>query len=89
LMSHQWGAMDRSQLTQSKNPTSPTVSVRKPNSCRATPRNFQYKRGRLKRSERCLSLLFLDNLPVVFLNYKTLQNKHNIRTLSRKYKNCT
>ena len=27
-MSHQWGAMDRSQLTQSKNPTSPTVSVR-------------------------------------------------------------
>jgi hypothetical protein len=27
-MSHQWGAMDRSQLTQSKNPTFPTVSVR-------------------------------------------------------------
>ena len=27
-------------------------------------------------------LLFLDNLAVVFFNYKTLQNKHNIRTFS-------
>ena len=35
-------------------------------SCRATPRNLHYNRGRLKRLERCLFLLFLDNLPVVF-----------------------
>jgi hypothetical protein len=39
---------------------------------------------RLKRLERCLFLPFLDNLPVVLFNYKTLQNKHNIRTLSGK-----
>jgi hypothetical protein len=43
-----------------------------PDSCRATPRNLQYKRGRLKRLERCPFLLFLDNLAVVFFNYKTL-----------------
>ena len=53
-----------------------------PDLCRATPRNLQYKRGRLKCLARCLFLIFLDNFAVVFFNYKTLQNKHNIRTLS-------
>ena len=37
-----------------------------PDTCRATPKNLQYKRGRLKRLERCLFLLYLDNLAVVF-----------------------
>ena len=37
-----------------------------PDSCRATTRNLQYKPGRLKRLERRLFLLFLDNLTVGF-----------------------
>ena len=58
------------------------IVFRVPDSCPATTRNLQYKRGRLKRVERRLLLLLLDNLAVVLFNYKTLQNKHNTRTLS-------
>ena len=40
-----------------------------PDSCRATPRNLQYKRGRLKRLERCSFLIYLDNLVFFCLTF--------------------
>jgi hypothetical protein len=52
-----------------------------PDSCRATPRNLQYKRGCLKRLERYLFLLFLDNLAVFFAKIQHPQQYQYVFTV--------
>ena len=96
-MSHQWGAMDRSQLTQSKNPTSPTVSVRiHRRITRQHPRlhqNPHHKNSTPNISTRCKRNSYITSIPIDFvppklLNYLAFQS-FDLELPDEGYSMCT